>query len=82
MLAIEAKLDALMRKMNNQERRSQLANAVGIDDGIEQKQTGLGLTHASPYQVEESQFIQGNMSYNFDPNNNIPTHYTSTFEKP
>ena len=30
--AIEAKLDALMRKMNNKERRSHSANAVGIEE--------------------------------------------------
>ena len=35
MSAIEAKLDALMSKMNNQERRSHSANAVGIKEGGE-----------------------------------------------
>ena len=78
MSTIEAKLDAPMSKMNNQERRINSANAVGIEDGTEQKQTKLGLAHESPYQVEETQFIQGNKSYNFKPNNNIPTHYTPT----
>ena len=35
MLAIEAKLDTLMRKMNNQERRIHSANEVGIMEGAE-----------------------------------------------
>ena len=76
MLAIEAKLDALMSKMNNHERISHSTNAMGIEDGTEQKQTELGLAHEGPYQVEEAKFIQGNKSYNFKPNNNLPTHYT------
>ena len=38
--------------------------------------TDEGLTHEGPYQVEEDQFVSGNISYNFKPNNNLPTHYT------
>ena len=57
MLAIEAKLDTLMRKMNNHERRIHSANAMGIEDGIEQKPTELGLAHEGPYLVEEANFI-------------------------
>ena len=37
MSTIEAKLDALMSKINNRERRSHSANAVGIEEGGEQK---------------------------------------------
>ena len=35
MSAIEAKLDALMSKMNNQEKRNHSANAIGIKKGTE-----------------------------------------------
>ena len=35
-----------------------------------------GLTHEGPYHVEEAQFVNGNRSFNFKPNNNLPTHYT------
>ena len=77
MTAIEAKLDVLMSKMNIQERRSHSGNAVGIEEGREQKcMTDEGLAHEGPYQVEEAQFVSGNRSYNFKPNNNLPTHYT------
>ena len=38
--------------------------------------TDEGLAHEGPYQVEEAQFVSGNKSYNFKPNNNLPTHYT------
>ena len=76
MLVIEAKLDVLMSKMNNQERRNHSANELGIMEGAEQKQTDQGLAHEGPYQVEEAQHIESSRSYNFKPNNNLPTHYT------
>ena len=31
-----------------------------------------------PYQVKEAQLVNGNNSYNFKPNLNLPTHYTPT----
>ena len=77
MTAIEAKLDAIMNRMNNQERISHSINEVGIVDGAEQKSfVDQGLAQDGPYQVEEVQYLNGNRSYNFKPNNNIPTHYT------
>ena len=55
MSAIKAKLDALMSKMNNQERRSHSTNAVGIEEGGEQKCiTDEGLAHEGPNQLEEA----------------------------
>ena len=80
MSSIEAKLDVLMFKMNNQERRSHSANAVGIEEGREQKSIAdEGLSHEGPYQVKEAQFVNGNRSYNFKPNTNLQTHYTLTW---
>ena len=77
MIAIEAKLDVLMSKMNTQEMRSYSANAVGIEEAREHKcMTDEELAHEGPYQVEAGQFVSGNRSYNFKPNNNLPTHYT------
>ena len=35
-----------------------------------------GLDNDGPYHVEEVQFVNGNRSYNFKPNTNLPTHYT------
>ena len=77
MSTIEAKLDTLMRKMNNQERKSLSTNAVGIEKGAKQKSIAdEGLSHEGPYQVEEARFVNGNRSYKFKPNTNLPTHYT------
>ena len=77
MTIIEAKLDALMSKNSNQERRIHSANTLGIEEEGEQK--GIadeGLSHEGPYQVEEAQLLTGKISYNFKPDNNLPTHYT------
>ena len=50
MSAIEAKLDALMRKMNNHERISYTTNAMGLEEGGEHKCiTDEGLAHEDPY---------------------------------
>ena len=77
MTTIEVKLDAIMNRMNTQERRSHSVNEVGIVNGAEQNSVfDQGLAQEGPYQVEEVQYLNGNRSYNFKPNNNVPTHYT------
>ena len=79
MSAVEVKLDALMNKMSNQERRNQSAHQMGIvEEGEKKCITDEGLAHEGPYQVEEAQFVNGIRSYNFKPNTNLPTHYTPT----
>ena len=48
-----------------------------IVEGAEQKNlVDQGFAHEVPYQVEEVQYLNGNRSYNFKPNNNLPAHYT------
>ena len=48
-IAIEAKLDALMNKLGNQERRMHSAHEVGTVEGNEQKSsTEEGLAHEGP----------------------------------
>ena len=77
MSTIEAKLDAIMNRMNNQERRGHSCNEMGIVEGAEQKcVVDQGLAHEGPYQMEEVQYLNGNRTYNFEPNNNFPTYYT------
>ena len=50
MTAIEAKLDALMNKLGNQDRRMHSAHEVGKVEGNEQKGiTDEGLAHEGPY---------------------------------
>ena len=79
MSAIEAKLDALMSKMSHHERRVHSAHEVGTMEGSEQKCIAdERLAHKGPYQVEEARFVNGNRSYNYKPNINLPTYYTPT----
>ena len=73
MSAIEAKLDAIMNRMNNQEKRGHSCNEVGIVKGVVHKNiVDQGFAHEGPYQVEEVQYINVNRSYNFKPNKNLP----------
>ena len=52
---IEAKLDTIMNMMNNQERRGNSYNEVGVVESDGQKcATDEGLAHESPCQVEEA----------------------------
>ena len=58
MIAIEAKLDALMNKLENNERRMHTALEVGIvDEGEKRNSADEGLTHEGSYQVEEAQYL-------------------------
>ena len=77
--AIEAKLAALMSKMENQESIMHSTNEVGTVDEIEKRNSAEeGLAHEGPYQVEEAQYLNATRSYNFKHNLNLPTHYTPT----
>ena len=77
MIAIEAKLDALMNKMGNNERRMHNALEVGIvDEGERRNSAEEGPNHEAPYQVKEAQYLNASRSYTFKPNLNLPTHYT------
>ena len=77
MTVIEAKLDPFMNKLGNQERRMHLTHEVRTVEESEQKSSvEEGLAREGPYKVEEAQFVNGNRSYNFRPNLNLPTHYT------
>ena len=77
MIAIEAKLDAVMNKLGSNERRMHTALEVEIvDEGERRKSDEEGSNHERPYQVEEAQYLNANKSYTFKPNLNLPTHYT------
>ena len=77
MISIEEKLDALMRKMRNQERRMHSTNEVGtVNENEKRNSVEEGLAYEGSYQVEEAQYLNATRSYNFKPNLNLPTHYT------
>ena len=77
MTVIEAKLDTLMNKIGNNERRMHIALEVGkVDEGKRRKSVEERSNHEGPYQVEEAQYLNANRSYTFKTNLILPTHYT------
>ena len=75
MTAIEVKLDAVMNKLGNIERRMHTAHEVGaVEERI--RRSAEELVGEEPYQVEETKYMNEKKSYHFKPNPNLPTHYT------
>ena len=75
MTIIEAKLDVVMNKLGNNERRMHTTHEVGavyerIRRSVEE------LVGEELYQVEETTYMNEQISYQFKPNPNLPTHYT------
>ena len=75
MTTMEAKLDAIMHKMDKQEKRLHSAHEIGAveRDGI--RRSAEGSTEEDPYRVEEAKYMSEQRSYHFKPNPNLPTHY-------
>ena len=77
MIVIEAKMDALLSKLGNTERRMHTALEVGpVDERERRNSAEEGSNHKGPHQVEEAQYLNANRSYTFKPNLNLPTYYT------
>ena len=76
MTAILAKLDAIMHKLGNLEKRLHYAHEIGGvgRDGI--RRSVEGPIEEDPYKVEEANYLNEQRSYQFKPNPNLPTHYT------
>ena len=72
---IEAKLDAVMNKLGNNERRMHTAHEVGAVEE-RSRRSAEGLAEEEPYQVEETKYMNEQRSYHFKPNPNFPTYYT------
>ena len=79
MITIEAKLDVVMNKLGNNERRMHTtAYEVGaVKERIRRSAEEL-VREEEPYQVEEAKYMNEQRSYHFKPNPNLPTHYTPT----
>ena len=75
MTTMEAKLDAIMHRMDKQEKILHFAHEIGAveRDGI--RRSVEGPTEEDPYQVEEAKYMNEQRSYHFKPNPNLPTHY-------
>ena len=67
MTTIEEKLDALMNKLGNNERRIHTAHEVGaVEERI--RRSAEGLVEEELYQVEETKYMNEQRSYHFKPN--------------
>ena len=76
MTVIEAKLDAVMKKLENNERRMHTAYEVeAIEERI--RRSAEELVGEEPYQVKETKHMNEQRSYHFNSNPNLPTHYTT-----
>ena len=75
MTTIEAKMDVVMNKLGNSERRMYTAHEVGV---VEEKsrRSAEELVGEEPYQVEETKYMNEQRSYHFKPNPNLPKHNT------
>ena len=72
---IESKLDAVMNKLSNNERRTNTAHEVrAVKEG--RRNSVEGYEAEEPYQVEETKYLNEQRSYHFKPNPNLPTHYS------
>ena len=70
MTAIEEKLDEVMNKLGNNERRMHTAHEVGAIEERNRRSVEE-LVGEEPYQVEETKYMNEQRSYHFKPNPNL-----------
>ena len=73
MSAIEAKLDALMHRVD---KRMHSANEIGAVKREGRVNNAEGRAAEGLYAVEEANYLNEQKAYHFKPNPNLPTHYT------
>ena len=71
--AIEAKLDALMHRLD---KRMHSANEIGAVEREGRVNNAKGRAEEGSYAVEEANYLNEHRAYHFKPNPNLPTHYT------
>ena len=76
MTAMEAKLDAIMHRMDKQERKMHTAHEIGaVEREIMRRSAEVPIEEDS-YGVEEVKYVNELRNYHFKPNPNLPTHYS------
>ena len=73
MSAIEAKLDALIHRVD---KRMHSANEIGAVEREGRVNNPEGHAVEGSYAVEEANYLNDQRAYHFKPNPNLPTHYT------
>ena len=75
MTAMEAKLDAIMHRMDKQERKLHSAHEIGAVEREGMRRSAEVPIEEDSYRVEEAKYVNEPRSYHFKPNPNLPTHY-------
>ena len=75
MTAMEAKLDAIMHRMDKHERKMHTAHEIGAVEREAMRRSVEIPTKEDAYEVEEVKYVNEPRSYHFKPNPNLPTHY-------
>ena len=78
MTAMEAKLDAIMHRMDKQERKMHTAHEIGAVEREIMRRSADVPTEEDSYGAEEVKYVNEQRSYHFKPNPNLPTHYNPT----
>ena len=73
MSGMEAKLDALMHRLD---KRMHSANEIGAVEREGRVRNAEGLAEEGSYVVEEANYLNEQRAYHFKPNPNLPIHYT------
>ena len=75
MTAMEANLDAIMHRMDKQERKMHTAHEIGAVEIEQMRRSAEVPTEEDSYGVEEVKYVNEPRNYHFKPNPNLPTHY-------
>ena len=75
MISMEAKLDAIMHRMDKQDKKLHSAYEIGAVERGGIRRSAEGSTDEDPYVVEEANYLNEQRSYHFKMNPNLPTHY-------
>ena len=74
MTAMEAKLDAIMHRMDKQEKKTYTAHEIGAVERELLKGSTDRAVDEQFYDTEEVKYLGELRNYHFKPNTNLPTH--------
>ena len=75
MTAMEAKLDAIMHRIDKQEKKTYTAHEIGAVEREILKGSAERAVEEQFYDAEEVKYLGEQRNYHFKPNTNLPTHY-------
>ena len=78
MIAMEAKLDAIMHRMDKQERKMHTTHEIGAVEREQVRRRAKVPKKEDSYGDEEVKYVNEPRNYHFKPNPNLPTHYSPT----